>query len=114
LIAVAGLVIVPKLHGGSTDPGCKTYASSALTAYNKLISDLNGQAAQATLNSDMTAAVTGLTTAAGQAQAASAKTALNGLLSELEQVRTDVHNGTVPAATVTALNAAATTADNAC
>jgi hypothetical protein len=111
--AVAGVIVTPKLLG-PTDPGCKSYTGTALTAYNTTIDDLNAQASQAKLTTDMNTAIAELQTAAGQAQSASAKTALNGLLTELTAVRTDVQSGSVPSATVSKLNAAATKADNAC
>ena len=111
--AVAGVIVTPKLLGPS-DPGCKSYTGTALTAYNNTIDDLNVQASQAKLTTDMNTAIAELQTAAGQAQSASAKTALNGLLTELTAVRTDVQSGSVPSATVSQLNAAANKADNAC
>ena len=111
--AVAGVIVTPKLLGPS-DPGCKSYTGTALTAYNNTIDDLNAQASQAKLTSDMNTAIAELQTAAGQAQSASVKTALNGLLTELTAVRTDVQSGSVPSATVSQLNAAANKADNAC
>jgi maltooligosyltrehalose synthase len=111
--AVAGVIVTPKLLG-PTDPGCKSYTGTALTAYNNTIDDLNVQASQAKLTTDMNTAIAELQTAAGQAQSASAKTALNGLLTELTAVRTDVQSGSVPSATVSQLNAAARKADNAC
>ena len=114
VLGVAGALIGFKLLSGPTDPGCKVYAGAGLTAYNKLIGDLNGRASLGTLDTDMTAAIAGLTSAASQAQSASAKSALSGLLSELDQVRTDIPKGSVPPATVNALNAASSTADSAC
>ena len=114
ILAVAGVFVGRKLLNGPTDPGCRDYANTALASYNKLISDLNAQAPQATLNLDMTTAVSQLTTATDQAQSASVKSAIGGLLSELETVRSDVAQGAVPASTVDALNAASTAADNAC
>jgi len=113
VLAVSGVILGPKLLH-STDPGCKAYTGTALTAYNKTIDDLNRQVPQATLTSDMTAAINQLKTAAGQAQSASAKSALNGLLAELTAVSGDMRQGAVPAGTVSKLNAAASTADNAC
>jgi hypothetical protein len=113
VIAAAGVIVAPKLLG-PTDPGCKAYTGTALTAYNNTIDDLNAQASQAKLTSDMNTAIAELRTAAGQAQSASAKSALNGLLTELTSVRTDVQSGSVPSTTVSQLNAAANKADSAC
>jgi hypothetical protein len=115
IVAVGGVIVAPKLlGGGSSDPGCKAYSGTAITAYNKTIDDLNAQASQPVLNADMSATVTDLTSAIAQAKSASVKSALNGLLTELKSVQSDVRSGTVPTTTVNALNAASTTADNAC
>jgi hypothetical protein len=116
VVAVGGVVVAPRLlgGGGSSDPGCKAYAGTAITAYNKTIHDLNAQAAQSVLNADMSATITDLTGAIAQAQSASVKSALTGLLTELKSVQTDVRSGSVPTTTVNALNAASTAADSAC
>ena len=114
VVAIGGVVIAPKLLGGSSDPGCKAYSGSALTAYNKTIDDLNAQASQSVLSADMSTATTDLNAAISQAKSDSVKSALNGLLTQLNTVKTDVKSGTVPTTTVSALNAASTTADNAC
>ena len=115
VVAVGGVIVAPKLlGGGSSDPGCKAYSGTAITAYNKTIDDLNAQASQPVLNADMSTTVTDLTSAIAQAKNASVKSALNGLLTELKSVQSDVRSGTVPTTTVNALNAASTTADNAC
>jgi hypothetical protein len=114
VVAVGGVVVAPKLLGGSTDPGCAAYSGTALTAYNKTIDALNAQASQSVLSADMATTVTELTSAVAQAKSASVKSALNGLLTELKTVQADVRSGSVPAATVDALNAASTTADKAC
>jgi hypothetical protein len=100
--------------GGPSDPGCKVYANTALSAYNKTINDLNAQASQATLSADMTTAISDLTTASAQAQSASAKSALSALLAEFKVVRADVAAGSVPSSTVKALNADSAAADSAC
>jgi hypothetical protein len=111
--AVAGVIVAPKLLG-PTDPGCKAYAGSTLTAYNKTISDLNAQAKEAPLAQDMATTIADLNAAIAQTQSAPVKSALDGLLAELKTVQTDIGSGSVPAATVSALNAASTKADNAC
>jgi hypothetical protein len=108
--------VAPRLlgGGGSSDPGCKAYAGTAITAYNKTIGDMNAQAAQSVLDADMSATITDLTGAIAQAQSASVKSALTGLLTELKSVQTDVRSGSVPTTTVNALNAASAAADSAC
>jgi hypothetical protein len=112
-LGAGGAVIAPKLLKHS-DPGCTAYTSSALPAYNHAISDLNAQASQATLKTDLTAAIGQLTTASGQASGAQVKSALQSLLTQLKEVQSDVKNGAVPDTTVASLNAASTAADNAC
>jgi hypothetical protein len=113
VVAVAGVIVTPKLLG-STDPGCKAYSGTTLTAYNKTIGDLNKQSSQAELRQDMTTTINDLTQAVGQANRASVKSALNGLLTELKTVQADIDSGSVPDSTVSGLNHAATTADGAC
>ena len=117
VLVLVGVLFVTKgfgYFGGPSDPGCKAYANTALGAYNKTIDDLNAQATQATLDADMTAAITDLTTASAEAQSASAKSALAALLAQFKVVRADVAAGSVPPATVTALNADSAAADHAC
>ncbi len=115
VVAVGGVVVAPKLlGGGSSDPGCKSYSGSALTAYNKTIDDLNAQASQSVLSADMSATITDLNSAISQAQGSAVKSSLNGLLTELNSVQADVKSGSVPTKTVNPLNAASTAADNAC
>jgi hypothetical protein len=113
VIGVGAAVAAPRLLK-HTDPGCSAYTTSALPTYNQTITDLNAQASQATLASDLTAAIAQLSAAAGQAQGAPVKSALQGLLTQMTQVQADTQKGSVPAATVTQLNTAADAADNAC
>jgi hypothetical protein len=115
VVAVGGVVVAPGLLSrGSSDPGCKAYSGAALTAYNKTIDDLNAQASQSVLSTDMSTAITDLNSAISQAQAAPVKSALNGLLTQLKAVQADVKSGSVPTSTVNSLNAASTAADHAC
>ncbi|HEY6785949.1 MAG TPA: hypothetical protein VI365_01435, partial [Trebonia sp.] len=113
VLGIGAAVAVPRFLR-HTDPGCTAYTTSALPAYNQTITDLNAQASQATLASDLTTAIAQLSSATGQAQGATAKSALQGLLTQLTQVQADTQKGSVPAATVTQLNTAAVAADNAC
>jgi hypothetical protein len=113
VIGVGVVVAVPRLLH-HTDPGCSAYTTSALPTYNQTITDLNAQASQATLASDLTTTIAQLSAAAGQAQGAAVKSALQGMLTQLTQVQADTQKGSVPAATVTQLNTAAVAADNAC
>jgi len=114
VLAAGGVIAGPKLFKGSTDPGCTAYTSTALSAYNQAIGDLNDRATQARLTSDMPPAISDLTAAADQAKSASVRSALDGLLAELKTVSGDVSKGSVPIATVQALNSAASSADHAC
>jgi hypothetical protein len=116
LVAIGGVIVAPKVLGGGapTDPGCKAYAGTALTAYNKAIDDLNAQKSQSVLSADLSTATTELTSAIGQAKATSVKSALTSLLTELNTVKKDVQAGQVPSNTVDALNTASTNADSAC
>jgi hypothetical protein len=114
VVAIGAVIVTPKLLGPSSDPGCKAYSGSTLTAYNKTIDDLNNQSSQQTLAKDMATTVTDLNGAIAQAHSASVKSALDALLSELKTVQSDVGSGSVPSSTVSALNTASTTADNAC
>jgi hypothetical protein len=113
VVAVGGVIIAPRLLGPS-DPGCKSYSGTAVTAYNKTIDDLNAQASQSVLSADMSVAITDMTNAISQAQSASVKSALNGLLTQLKTVQSDVKSGSVPTSTVNSLNTASTAADHAC
>lgn len=113
VVAVGAVIITPRLLGPS-DPGCKSYSGTAITAYDKTIDDLNAQASQSVLTTDMSTAITDLNTAIAQAQAAPVKSALNGLLTQLKAVQADVKSGSVPTSTVNSLNAASTAADHAC
>jgi hypothetical protein len=62
----------------------------------------------------MSAAITDLTSAIGQAQSTAVKSALTGLRAELLVVKAGVQAGSVSAGTVSALNAASAKADSAC
>jgi hypothetical protein len=114
VIAAAAAFVYPRLHSGSSDPGCKAYASTALPAYNTAVDLLNSQGSQSTLGADMTTAVTDLTSAAQQAKSAAARSALGAMLSQLKTVRTDIVSGSVPSAVVKTLNADSATADSVC
>jgi hypothetical protein len=114
---VVGAFFVTRDFGyfaGQSDPGCKVYANSAIDAYNKTVNDLNAHASQTTLDADMAASVTDLTSASAQAQATSARSALSALLAEFKVVRADVAAGSVPESTVRALNSDSAAADSAC
>jgi hypothetical protein len=115
VVVVAGgaALAMPKLLDPS-DPGCRSYAGTAIDAYNQAIRDLNTQAPQSKLTDDIATAITNLNTAADQAKSVTVKSALANLVTELSTVRKDAQKGSVSAQTVAALNNAANTADNAC
>ena len=114
VIALAAAFYVLTRPKGSSDPGCKSYANTALAAYNKAVDSLNGQASAAAVSADMSAAIADLTSADQLAQSASAKSALGAMLTQLEAVKKDVAAGSVPTSVVKALNTDSTTADNVC
>jgi hypothetical protein len=115
VVVVAGgaALAVPKLLSPS-DPGCRSYAGTAIDAYDQAISDLNTHAPQSKLTGDITTAIADLTAAADQAKSVAVKSALANLTTELNTVREDAQKGPVSAQTVAALNNAANAADNAC
>jgi len=113
VVAVGAVIWTPRLLGPS-DPGCKAYAGATLTAYNKVIHDLNTQAPTAELSPDMTTAITDLTGAVAQAKSASVKVALDALLSDLKTVQSKIGSGSVSTSMAHSLNAASVTADHAC
>jgi hypothetical protein len=111
---MVGLALIgPKLVKAA-DPGCAAFKGTALLAYNKMIGDLNHQASQSTLTTDIQSAISQLTAAEGKAKNASAQSALSTLLSQLSTVRGDVANGSVPSTVVDQLNNAASSTDSAC
>jgi len=114
VIALAAVFLVGRQHGGSSDPGCHAYASTALPAYNKAVGVLNSQAAQDAVTGELTTAVTDLTSAAKQAQSAPVRSALGTMLTELKTVQVDVAAGSVPSSVVKALNADSAAADAVC
>jgi hypothetical protein len=113
LLALALVLLTPKLFG-STDPGCKAYAGSTLSAYNKTITDINHNSAAQVLNRDMATTIAGLNNSIAQAQSGSVKSALRSLLAELKTVQADLGSNAVPSTTMNALNNASTAADHAC
>jgi len=113
-VAIGAVLVVPKLSGGRTDPGCTAYAGTTLTAYNKTIADMNAHASQSSLEADIAAATTGLSSAIGQAQRPAVTSALTGLRTALQTVDVGVRSDKVPASAVNGLNAASAAADGAC
>jgi hypothetical protein len=114
VIALAAVFVVTRPHSESSDPGCQTYSSTALPAYNNAVKVLNSQSAEATVRGEMSTAVTDLTSAARQAKSASARSALGTMLTQLKAVQSGVAAGSVPSSVVKALNAASAAADTAC
>jgi hypothetical protein len=121
--AVTGIYLAPRLVRAA-DPGCAAYKGTALTAYNRVISDLGGPGENpagarsgdgSKIMTDLPRAITALNTAAARSHSATTKRDLSRLTTQLRQVLADIRAGTVvPATALTALNADAARADTAC
>jgi hypothetical protein len=98
----------------AVDPGCSSFKGTTMTAYDKVIGDLNSGAAQSTLVPDINTAIADLDSAAAMSKNAAAKTALTNLAAQLSTVRASVAKGTVSDSDMTALNADGSAADSAC
>jgi hypothetical protein len=98
----------------AVDPGCSSFKGTTMTAYDKVIGDLNADAAQSTAVPDIKTAIADLDSAAAMSKNAAAKTALTNLAAELSTVRAGVAKGTVTSSDMTVLNADGSAADNAC
>jgi len=98
----------------AVDPGCSSFKGTTMTAYDKVIGDLNASASQSTLVPDINTAIADLDSATAMSRNAAARTALTNLAAQLSTVRADVANGAVTGSDMTALNADGNAADNAC
>jgi hypothetical protein len=98
----------------AADPGCGYFKGTALVTYNTMIDDLNKQASQATLSSELSTTISQLTTAEDKAQSSSVRSSLDTLIAELTAVKSDVASGSVPKTVVNTLNTDANAADNTC
>jgi hypothetical protein len=98
----------------AVDPGCSSFKGTTMTAYDKVIGDLNADAAQSTLVPDIKTAIANLESAAAMSKSEAAKTALTNLAAQLSTVRAGAAKGTVTGSDITALNADGSAADTAC
>ncbi len=114
LWAVAGLYLVPHL-ARAADPGCASYKGTALTAYNRVISDFGGSHAAPKLTADVSRAVSALEAAADQSRNPATTRALSDLTQDLRTVLGELRGGgVVPAPAIQALNRDAARTDAAC
>jgi hypothetical protein len=114
LWAAAGAYLLPHLVRAA-DPGCTAYKGHALTAYNKVISDFNGNHRAPYLAADLSRAISTLQTAASQSRDPAAAQALSALTGDLRTVLGEIRGGAVvPAHAMTALNRDAASLDTAC
>jgi len=112
--AAAGLYLVPHLVRAA-DPGCAAYKGTALTAYNRVISDFSGSHAAPNLTADVSRATGELEAAADQSRDPAAAGALAGLSQDLRTVLGELHSGAVvPRRAMQALNRDAARTDAAC
>jgi hypothetical protein len=114
LWAAAGLYLLPHLTRAA-DPGCAAYKGPALTAYNRVISDLNGSHAAPKLIADVSRAAGAFEAAADQSRNPATTRALSDLTRDLRTVLGELRSGAVvPAPAMQALNRDAARTDAAC
>jgi len=114
LWAAAGAYLLPHLVRAA-DPGCTAYKGRALTAYNKVILDFNGNHRAPDLAADLSRAIGTLQTAASQSRNTATAQALSELTGDLRTVLGEIRSGAVvPAHAMTALNRDAAHLDTAC
>jgi hypothetical protein len=110
----AGAYLLPHLIRAA-DPGCTAYKGRALTAYNKVISDFNGNHGAPDLAADISRAIGTLQAAVSRSRDPATAQALSALTRDLRTVLGDIHTGAVvPTHAMTALNSDAARADTAC
>ncbi len=112
--AGAAAYLVPNLVRAA-DPGCVAYKNSALTSYNRVVSDVNGGRGPAVLSEDLTTAIRQIDQAARDSHSASAVRSLHSLSSGLRTVLKDVRaQVVVPRPVLLRLNRETGLADGAC
>jgi hypothetical protein len=112
--AAAGAYLLPHLIRAA-DPGCTAYKGRALTAYNKVITDFNGNHRAPDLAADLSRAIGTLQAAASQSRSPGTAQALSVLTGDLRAVLGDIRTGAVvPARAMTDLNGDAARVDTAC
>ncbi|HEV2373752.1 MAG TPA: hypothetical protein VGS19_16465 [Streptosporangiaceae bacterium] len=111
--AAVGAYVVPHLVAAS-DPGCRAYKGTALTAYNQVISDFGGDH-PAAVDQDLSRAIATLAQAASMSRDATTSHDLHRLTAQLKTIRADIRSGTVVSGSMLgALNRDAARADSDC
>ncbi len=99
----------------AADPGCAAYKGSALTAYNRVISDFNGSHSAPHLAGDVSRATSELEAAADRSRDPATTRALSVLTQDLRTVRGELRtSAVVPGTAMQALNRDAARTDAAC
>jgi hypothetical protein len=99
----------------AADPGCVAYKGTALTAYNRVVDDVNDGAPRATLSRDAAAAIREIDRARGDSKNADASRSLAALSRGLHTMVTDVEAGAgVPRDVLQTLNHETGITDGAC
>ncbi|HUY45343.1 MAG TPA: hypothetical protein VMV92_06415 [Streptosporangiaceae bacterium] len=99
----------------AADPGCVAYKGTALTAYNRVVNDVNRGADRAVLARDVTAAIREINRARSDSRNAAASRSLGALSHGLQAMVTDVKAGVVvPSHVLLTLNHETGIADGAC
>ena len=115
-LAWAGAVgyLLPHLIRAA-DPGCEAYKNTGLTAYNRVVADVNNGADRAVLTRDLAAAAQQAGLAARDSRNPAAARSLTALSSGLDTMLSDIQAGrTVPRQVLLTLNKDTDTADDAC
>ena len=112
--AAAASYLLPHLVRAA-DPGCAAYKGSALTAYNRVISDFSGSHVAPHLAGDVSRAVSELEAAADRSRDPATARALSVLTRDLRTVRGELRAGSVvPGTAMQALNRDAARTDASC
>ena len=99
----------------AADPGCVAYKNSALTSYNRVVSDVNGGTSPAVLSRDLATAIRQIDRAARDSHSAATVRSLRSLSSGLRTVLRDVRaQVVVPRPVLLRLNRETGLADGAC
>ena len=112
--AAAAAYLLPHLIRAA-DPGCVAYKGTALTAYNRVVDDVNDGAPRAALRRDAAAAIREIDRARGDSKNADASRSLAALSRGLRTMVTDVEAGAgVPRDVLQTLNHETGLTDGAC
>ena len=112
--AGAAAYLLPDLIRAA-DPGCVAYKNTALTSYNRVVSDVNGGVPPAVLSRDLATAIQQIDRAARDSRSATTARSLRSLSSGLHTVLRDVRaQVAVPRPVLLRLNRETGLADGAC